>query len=68
MKRSNTDLLQQFKARGLQYDSMKSVIQLTADLMNYDRSNKGIEVKAIVKDVVKTQTIQIEYEKAKKGK
>ena len=68
MKRSNTNLLQQFKARGLQYDPRISPVQLTADLMNYDRSDKGIEGKAIVMDVGKTKTIHIEYGKAKKGK
>ena len=51
---------------GLSYND-KTKIQLIAELMNHDRSKKGLEGKAIVKDVGQNAKIHIEYQKAKKG-
>ena len=64
------NIQKQFEMRkGLPFDVNKTNLQLIADLMNYDRSDKGIEGKAIViRDVGKTAKIHIEYETAKKKK
>ena len=43
-------------------------MQLIAELMNYDRSEKGIGGKAIIKVVGDKAKIHIEYETAKKKK
>jgi hypothetical protein len=64
------NIQKQFEMRkGLPFDVNKTNLQLIADLMNYDRSDKGIEGKAIViKEAGKVGKIHIEYEKKPKQK
>ena len=55
--------------KGLPFDANKTNLQLIADLMNYDRSDKGIEGKAIViREAGKVGKIHIECEKKPKQK
>ena len=65
---NKTNIQHQFDIKGLPYDGSKTKIQLIVELMNYDRSKKGLGGRAIIKDVGQNAKIYIEYEKTKKGK